>query len=192
MTRRGDAARTTTRRGGLAWACALALGLAATSASAASRTEIERDGRAALQQLYGGSEKAAELGRKARAVLIFPKIVKAGFLVGGQSGNGVLLRGDRVAGYYNISAGSFGLQAGAQTFGYALFFMTPDALAYLEKSQGWAIGSGPSVVVVDKGAAKTMNTTTLSQAVYAMPFGQHGLMAGMGLEGSKITQIQPD
>jgi len=168
----------------------LALGPAA--AWAASRADLERDGRAALDRLYAGTPKAAELGARARGVLIFPKIVKAGFMVGGHSGNGVLFVGGRAAGYYNISAGSFGLQAGAQTFSYALFFMTEDALAYLEKSKGWAIGAGPSVVVVDQGMAKTINTTTLKEAVYSMPFGQRGLMGGIGLEGSKITPIHPD
>ena len=125
------------------------------------------------------------------AILIFPKITKAGFLVGGQGGNGVLLMGGRPAGYFSIYAGSFGLQAGVQQFSYAQFIITRSALDYMKKSDGWAIGSGPSVVVVDEGFAKTMNTTTLSNDVYAMPFGQKGLMAGLGLEGSKITRIHP-
>ena len=178
------------RRNVLAAGLLLALGPA--GARAADRAELDRDAKASLQTLYATSPKAAELGRKARAVLVFPKIVKAGFMVGGQNGSGALLEGGRPVGYYRISAGSFGFQAGAQTFSYALFFMTADSLAYLQKSQGWAIGSGPSVVVVDKGMAKTMNTTTLSQAVYAIPYGQHGLMGGMGLEGSKISPIHPD
>ncbi len=91
--------------------------------------------------------------------------------------------------YYNISAASFGLQAGVQSFSYALFFMKDSALSYLEKSYGWSIGSGPSVVVLDKGAAASMTSTTLTQDVYAIPFGQTGLMAGIGLEGAKITAI---
>lgn len=161
-------------------------------AVAASRAELERDAATSLQQLYAQSPKAAELGSKARAVLVFPAIIKAGFMVGGQNGSGVLFRKRSPIGYYRISAGSFGFQAGAQKFSYALFFMTADSLAYLQKSQGWALGSGPSVVVVDKGMAASMNTTTLSQAVYAMPYGQHGLMGGIGIEGSKITPITPD
>lgn len=95
------------------------------------------------------------------------------------------------AAFFEIGAASFGLQAGMQTFSYALFFITDSALDYLRKSSGWAIGSGPSLVVVDKGFAKSLNTTTLNQDVYAIPFGQEGLMAGLGLEGSKITQIHP-
>lgn len=163
----------------------------APAASAASRADLDQAGRTALQQLYRSSNKAPELAQKAQAVLIFPRILKAGFMFGGQTGNGVLFIGDRPAGYYNISAGSFGFQAGAQTFSYALFFMTNDSLSYLQRSEGWAIGSGPSVVILDKAAAKNVNSTTLGQAVYAIPFGQQGLMAGIGLEGSKITPIHP-
>jgi lipid-binding SYLF domain-containing protein len=175
---------------------AVAGGLAATLCATAGLAapvdrQLEADARAALQQLYATTPKAAELGRKARAVLIFPKIVKAGFMIGGENGTGVLFQGGRAVGQYRISAGSFGLQAGAQTFGYALFFMGPDSLAYLDKSGGWALGSDPNVVVIDKGAAMTVNTATLSQSVYAMPFGQHGLMGGIGLQGSKISRINP-
>jgi len=187
--------RQTTDRGGLSRRHVLAWGalasLAPVTGRAASSAELQQDAQAALQQLYATTPAAKELGAKARAVLVFPKIVKAGMMVGGQTGEGVLFRGPQAVAYYRISAASFGLQLGVQKFGYALFFMTQDALNYLSKSEGWAIGSGPSVVVVDKGMAKTINTTTLSQAVYAVAFGQQGLMAGLGLEGSKITQISP-
>ena len=128
---------------------------------------------------------------EAKAVLVFPRIVKGGFIVGGQSGDGVLLvHGHRTA-YYNISAASYGLQAGGQAFSYALFFVNQKALAYLQKSNGWSVGSAPSVVVMDKGKAMSSNIATLTQDVYAFPFGQNGLMAGMGIEGCKITPIHP-
>ena len=84
------------------------------------------------------------------------------------------------------------MQAGAQKFSYAMFFMNQKAVDYAKSSSGWSFGSGPSVVLVDEGFAKSTNTTTLSQDVYAMAFKQKGLMAGAGLEGSKITQIYPD
>jgi lipid-binding SYLF domain-containing protein len=122
---------------------------------------------------------------------VFPTIIKAGLLIGGQSGDGCLRVGSQTVGYYNIAAASLGLQAGVQSFGYALFFMTESALRYLSNSDGWAIGSGPSVVVLDKGTAASMTSTTLSQDVYTMPFAQYGVMAGLGLEGSKITRINP-
>ena len=144
-----------------------------------------------MQTLYAAQPKARNLGNKAKAILVFPKIIKAGLLIGGQTGDGALRKGGKTVGYYNLSAASFGLQAGGQTFSYALFFMTNSALDYLQKSDGWSIGSGPSVVVVDKGAAASMTSTSITQDVYAVPFGQRGLMAGLGLEGSKITHIRP-
>ena len=180
------------RRSALIAASASLVGLALPgSAQAATAAEIARDSRNALQRLYAKQPKAQQLGKKAVAILVFPKIIKAGLLIGGQSGDGALLSGGKVSGYYNISAASFGLQAGAQTFSYALFFMNKNAMSYLNKSDGWAIGSGPSVVVADEGFAKSFTSTTLTQDVYAIPFGQSGLMAGLGLEGSKITKISP-
>jgi lipid-binding SYLF domain-containing protein len=179
----------TTRRTALT--LVLAASFAPAAQAKASKAQIDRDSQAALQQLYATSPKARELGAKSRAILVFPKIVKAGLGIGGLSGNGVLLQKGRPVGYYNMSAGTWGLQAGAQKYSYAMFFITQSALDYLAKSNGWAIGSGPSVVVMDEGKAKSMSSTTLSQDVYAFPFGQKGLMAGLGLEGSKITQIHP-
>ena len=160
------------------------------SARAATAAELNANGKAALSRLYAQSTKAARFGRSAHAILVFPKIVKAGFVVGGQGGEGVLLIRGKPAGYYKITAVSYGLQAGGQSFSYALFLMNDKALAYLHKSDGWAIGSGPSVVVIDKGKAMSNTTTTLTEDVYAFPFGQKGLMAGLGLEGSKIKAIK--
>ena len=162
----------------------------AGQASAATAAELNASGQAALQRLYAQSDRARRYARDARAILVFPKIVKAGFMIGGQGGEGVLFVGGKPAGYYKIGAASFGLQAGGQSFSYALFLMNDKALKYLRKSDGWAIGSGPSVVVVDKGAAMSTTSTTLAKDVYAFPFGQKGLMAGLGLEGSKISPIK--
>ncbi len=182
-----------TRRSVLVTASTLLGGAFAAShpAHAASAKQINLDAGRALHLLYLKQPKARELSKSAVAILVFPKIIKAGLLIGGQSGDGALLVGGKTEAYYNISAASFGLQAGAQTFAYALFFMNASSLEYLRKSDGWAIGSGPSVVVVDKGAAASMTSTTLTQDVYAFAFGQRGLMAGIGLEGSKITHITP-
>jgi lipid-binding SYLF domain-containing protein len=88
-------------------------------------------------------------------------------------------------------AASYGLQAGVQAFGYALFLMNDKALEYLDKSDGWEIGVGPSIVIVDQGKAKTMTSTTLRDDVYAFIFSQKGLMAGAGIQGSKITKTSP-
>ena len=178
------------------WHLAACIILAGTSvplaqkASAATAAELNADGKAALSRLYAQSPKAVKLGRSATAILVFPKIVKAGLVVGGQGGEGVLLVRGKPTAYYKITAVSYGLQAGGQSFSYALFLMNDKALNYLKKSDGWAIGSGPSVVVVDKGAAMSTTSTTLAEDVYAFPFGQKGLMAGLGLEGSKIKAIK--
>jgi lipid-binding SYLF domain-containing protein len=151
---------------------------------------FEADANAALKQLYDTEPSAKMIGEKAHAIMVFPRIVKAGFIVGGQYGEGVLLINGKLVAHYNSVAASYGLQAGVQAFGYALFLMNDKALSYLDKSDGWEIGVGPSIVVVDKGVAKTLTTTTLKDDVYAFIFDQKGLMAGLGLQGSKITKLE--
>ncbi len=133
---------------------------------------------------------AKDFAKKAKGILVFPSIVKGGFIIGGQYGEGALRKGGKTVGYYNSVAGSYGLQLGLQKFGYALFFMTDSALGYLDKSDGWEIGVGPSIVIVDEGLAKSMTTTTAKDDIYAFFFNQKGLMAGLGLQGSKITKIE--
>jgi len=161
------------------------------SAEAAGRYQLDQSGKAALAHLYQTSNKARAMKSLAKAVLVFPKITKAGFIVGGMEGDGVLFEPGHPNAYYRIAAASYGLQAGAQQYSYALFFMRQSALEYLKSSDGWSVGTGPSVVVADKGFNSSADTTTLTQDVYAVGFGQEGLMAGMGIQGSKITPIHP-
>jgi len=156
---------------------------------AATAAEIDRDVTAALKSLFESTPKAKELAEKAKGVLVFPSIMKAGFMVGGQYGEGALRRGDKTVGYYNTAAASYGLQAGAQIYGYALFFMTESAMQFLDKSDGWELGSAPNVVVLDQGAAGSLSTSTAQSDMYAFFFSQKGLMGGLGLQGSKITKI---
>ena len=158
-------------------------------AEAASPEGVESDAQAALQALYKSTPAAKTLASTAKGILVFPNIVKAGFIVGAQYGEGELLKDGQIAGYYNIAAVSYGFQAGAQGFAYVLFFMTDSALKYLEDSAGFEIGAGPSVVVLDAGKAKNLTTTTVQDDVYAFVFRQKGLMAGVKLQGSKITRI---
>ena len=162
------------------------------SAIAASAAEIDRDVEAALKELYVSSPAAKDLSTKAKAILVFPSIVKGGFMVGGQYGEGALIKEGKTTGYYNSVAASYGFQAGLQRFGYALFFMKDAALEYLDNSEGWEIGVGPSIVIVDKGTARALTSTTAKEDIYAFFFSQEGLMAGMGLQGSKITKIKKD
>jgi lipid-binding SYLF domain-containing protein len=151
---------------------------------------VAADANAALNELYTSEPLAKMISEKAAAILVFPDIVRAGFIVGGHYGEGVLMRGGRVVAHYNSVAGSFGLQAGVQSFGYVMFLMTDKVIQYLDSSDGWEIGVGPTIVIVDKGMAKSMTTTTLKDDVYAFIFDQKGLMAGLGLQGSKITKLE--
>lgn len=159
---------------------------------AESAAELRRSGQRALHQLYASTPAAEALGARAAGVLVFPEILKGGFLVGLQYGEGVLFKRGAVAGYYRTSSGSFGFQAGAQKFGYALIFMTDEDLSYLDRSGGWELGVGPSITVVDQGVARSLSTTTLQKGMYAFFFEQRGLMAGVSLQGTKITRISPD
>jgi lipid-binding SYLF domain-containing protein len=157
-----------------------------------SHAKLERDARKALAALYRTTPHAKELSARATAILVFPSILKAGLLIGGSGGNGVLFSRDgQVLGYYNASSVSYGLQAGAQSYSEAMFLMTPGAREYLDSSDGWSVGAGPSVVVAQSGTANDVSSTTTRSDVYAFIFGQSGLMAGMGVQGQKITKLNP-
>lgn len=170
--------------------CAVAsLGVAGVVA-AADLKALEQDARAAVQSLYAGSPGAKALGERSKGMVVFPRVVKGGLVVGAQSGDGVLFVGDKAVAAYNTSAVSVGLQAGAQAFGYALFFMSDKVLADFRGSKNFQIGTGPSVVFIDEGAAKDINTLTGKSDVYGVIFDQKGLMAGIGLQGSKITLLK--
>ena len=161
------------------------------AARAAGAAQIEQNARAAARQLYANNPEARALAREAEAVLIFPDIVKAGFVLGGSFGEGALLEHGHISGFYSTAAASYGFQAGMEKYGYALFFMDHEALSYLKRSRGWAIGAGPSVTILNKGFAKQFSTTSLQKGVYAIFFNQQGLMGGAALQGSKITRIFP-
>ena len=150
---------------------------------------LDSEAKAALQSLYQKTPAARALGDKAQGILVFPSVVKAGLIVGAQGGDGVLYRKGKPAGYFNTSAVSVGYQAGAQKFGYALFLMSESAMQYLANANGWELGVGPSIVVVDAGVAKSLSTTTAHSDIYAFIFDQKGLMAGAGIQGAKISKI---
>ena len=158
-------------------------------ASAATAEDLDKDSRQALQTLYEAQPVAETLSRTAKAVLVFPNIVKAGLVFGGSYGEGELIEGSKVVDYYNSVTGSWGLQAGAQSYGYAVFLMTDKAIQYVKDTKGWEIGVGPTVVVVDEGVAKNLSTSSLKDDAYAFIFSQQGLMAGVSIEGTKISKI---
>lgn len=165
--------------------------LMATSSQAASAHKLEKEARKALEELYKKNPKARIVGDQAVGVLVFPGVWKGGFMLGAQRGDGVLFTRGTVAGYYNTTAASWGLQAGLQKFGYALFFMNTKALNYLHKSEGFELGTAPNLTIVDRGVAAGLSTTTLQKDIYAFFFDQKGLMAGIAIQGTKITPYTP-
>ena len=170
-------------------AVALALGLPAVNASAATAEDLNQDAAQALRTLYKTHPEAELLAKRAKAVLTFPKIIKAGLVFGGSYGEGVMTRANMPAAYYNSVSASWGWQAGAESYGYVLFLMNDKAVQYLDKTKGWEIGVGPTVVVVNEGVAKNLSTTTIKDDAYAFIFDQQGLMVSLSIEGTKISPI---
>ena len=171
----------------LVTATALSFGaLSTTAAHAATAEDLSKDAAQALQTLYKTNPTAEALSKKARAILVFPKIVKAGLIFGGSYGEGVL----NFDGYYNSVSASWGWQAGAESYGYVVFLMSPKAVKYIEDTKGWEIGVGPTVVVANEGMGKNLSSSTLKDDAYAFIFDQSGLMASLSIEGTKISRIK--
>lgn len=162
------------------------LSLGAISSTA---EDLNKDADRALSLLIESNPLANDLSQKAKATLIFPNIVKAGLIFGGAYGEGVMKNNNEIDGYYNSVSGSFGWQAGVQSYGYAVFLMSDNAVQYLKDSRGWEIGVGPTVVVLNEGIAKNLSSSTLKDDTYAFIFDQHGLMASVSIEGTKISHI---
>jgi lipid-binding SYLF domain-containing protein len=153
--------------------------------AATASADLVSDSRRALQQLVAQNPAAARAKAKAAAILVFPDVVKAGFIFGAQDGQGILFIHGQPSGRYRTVAASYGLQAGVQKYGYALFLMNQKAVNWVNNTRGWEIGTGPSVVIVDKGMARSFSTDTLHSGIYAFTFDKQGLIAGLGLQGSK-------
>lgn len=159
-------------------------------AVAATKDDLNKDSTQALAMLTKANPLAADVAKKAKAILIFPNIVKAGLIFGGAYGEGVLKQDNKNNGYYNSVTASFGWQAGAQSYGYVVFLMSDKAVKYIHESHGWEIGTGPTVVMVDAGVAKNLTSSTLKDDAYAFIFDQQGLMASLSIEGTKISKIK--
>jgi len=161
-----------------------------SSANAATAEDLNKDASQALQTLYKTNPLAEQISKTSRAVLVFPKVIKAGLVFGGSYGEGVLKEGPKVVNYYNTVSGTWGFQAGAQSYGYVVFLMNDKAVKYVSETQGWEIGVGPTVVIVNEGVAKNLSSSTLKDDAYAFIFDQEGLMAGVSIEGTKISKIK--
>lgn len=160
-----------------------------TNAHAETAENLNQDAAQALQTLYKTNPTAELLSKKAKGILVFPKVIKAGLVFGGSYGEGVLFKAGHESGYYNSVSASWGFQAGAQSYGYVVFLMSNKALKYLNETHGWEVGVGPSVVVVNEGVAKNLSSSTLKDDAYAFIFDQQGLMVSFSLEGTKISRI---
>jgi len=171
-------------------ATTLLLGAFSAVALAATAEDLDKDAAQALQALYQSRPAAQAIAKNAKAILVFPKIVKAGLVFGGSYGEGVLLKGAKVTEYFNSVSASWGWQAGAETYTYVVFLMSDKAVNYLAESKGWEFGVGPSLVVVNEGAGKNFSTSTLKDDAYAFINDQQGLMASLSIEGTKISRIK--
>ncbi|RQS24502.1 YSC84-related protein [Burkholderia sp. Bp8998] len=160
---------------------------AATSAS--KRESIDASVNATLSRLYSTVPGSRELVAKSRGVLVFPNVLQAGFIVGGQSGNGALRVGGSTVGYYNTSSLSVGLQAGAQSKAIVFLFMTQDALDSFRKSEGWSAGADASVAVVKVGANGAVDSNTATAPVEVLVLTNAGLMGDLSVNGTKVTRL---
>ena len=174
----------------LASAATLCIGGFTPSTWAATAADLDTEANQTLQTLYRINPAALAISKSAKAMLVFPKIVKAGLVFGGSYGEGVLLDHGRTNEYYNSVSASWGWQLGAESYSYVVFLMSDKAVRYLSETRGWEFGVGPTVVVVDAGAAKNLSTSTLKDDAYAFITDQQGLMASLSIEGTKISHIR--
>jgi len=194
--------RDTLIRYSIAAACALVVALALADlfgsmqqAGAATTDQLSRDAHAALDRLYRSSNVAQTLGRKARAVLVFPRVIAAS-LVGrsynefeGTYGEGALIKQGLAMGYYNSTSTSWSRRPGGGAYAYAVFLMTPSAEEHLTKTGGWQAGSGPAPVVVDAAVETALLSGTIDRDAYVIVFDDSGVVAGISPKDWKISQI---
>jgi lipid-binding SYLF domain-containing protein len=159
------------------------------AAHAAPAKDLDEAATAALNKLYAEAPATKALGDQAKAVLVFPEIYKAALLVGGQGGNGAMFKEGKIVGHYNIGGLAVGLEGGAQTYSYAVFLMTDEAVERLKSAAGFEIGVDPNLVVLNAGAGASVSTATTPSDVYAYVFDMQGLMGGVSLQGLKITKL---
>jgi lipid-binding SYLF domain-containing protein len=157
--------------------------------NASKRQEINAGVDATLSRMYASVPGSRELVSRARGVLVFPKVLQAGFVVGGEYGEGALRTGRTTAGYYNLVSGSFGLQAGGQSKAVIFLFMTDDSLNAFRSRNGWSAGGDASVAVLKMGANGALDTTTATKPVQVIVLTNAGLMADLSLQGMKISAL---
>ncbi len=172
------------------WLTAVLIGsLFSVLAQAASKAEIDATTDEALKEFYKTSSAGRALAAKASGILVFPKVIKAGFGVGGEYGEGSLLVNNSPVAYYATAGASIGFQMGAQIKSQVILFMEPGALKAFRNSEGWKVGVDGSVAIANFGAGGEIDTKTLEQPVIGFIFSNKGLMYDLSLEGSKFTKL---
>lgn len=164
-------------------------GTGATTDPASRRAEIDAGVKGALERLYGSSSSARELGNRSQGILVFPRVLSAGLVIGGETGDGALITKSGTSGYYRTTSASVGLTAGGQSRSVILMFMTPDAYSRFVNSSGWTVGADASVALAKIGANGTLDTNTMQQPVIAFQQTNAGLMFDVSLNGSRITKL---
>lgn len=165
------------------------LSIGADSADAASAQEIDARVEAALERFYKETDAGKKLARKAKGILVFPKVKKGGIGIGGEYGQGALLRGGKTEGYYSIASASIGFQLGFQVKTEVILFMTETALKKFLASEKWEAGLDGSVAVVEWGAGGEIDTQNIDDPVIGFIFSNKGLMYNLSLEGAKISKL---
>jgi len=167
----------------------LALTSFPTNSLAASSTEINIGVDETLKRFRHDVPGGKAFLQRAKGVLVFPNVLKAGFWIGGEYGEGALRTDGVTRGYYSTAAASIGLQAGAQSKAIVIVFMTEAALLKFQRSEGWKVGVDGSVALVEWGAAEDINTLDIQDPIVGFVFSNKGLMVNLTLEGSKLTRI---
>ncbi|WP_072659839.1 BPSL1445 family SYLF domain-containing lipoprotein [Mariprofundus micogutta] len=169
----------------------LAFGLhSIPAADAASKAEIDAKVNATISTFYSQVKSGKELARKAVGILVFPEVFKAGFVAGGEYGEGAMREGGKTTGYYNTAAASIGFQLGAQMKSQVIMFMTRDALKAFKASDGWKAGVDGSVALITVGAGGEIDTNTIKDPIIGFIFSNKGLMYNLTFEGSKISKMK--
>jgi lipid-binding SYLF domain-containing protein len=174
----------------MALLAALAWFGATAPSQAASAGEINRDVSMTLERLYRQIPGTRQLGERAFGVLVFPTIIKAGWGIGGEYGEGALRVGGKTVGYFNTASASIGLQLGVQARSVVMMFMTPEALEGFRRVDGWKIGVDGSVAIITLGAGGAIDSEKVSAPVVGFIVDPKGLMYNLTLEGTKISRMR--
>jgi len=168
----------------------LAAVLLPAAGHAATAAEIDAKVKAALDRLYTEVKGSEAVTAKAAGYLVFPGVVKAGFVIAGEGGEGALRTRGTTRGYYTIFSGSIGFQAGGQKRDIIIAFMDPASLRKFEESEGWKAGVDGSITLIEQGVGANLDVTKIKEPIVAFVVGQKGLMAGVSVDGSKITRVK--